>query len=324
MVSFSMDIQTDHEYAVNAVAKLRLPHPYLTTYFAVPAKEQSREEQWLQVLLEPSKSQAELPEALHNNSLIYLPFQQSTGDLPPPSDNTAFARARRAPYTNIEWRASSTPTPAQIWLVIYLLLTQQPETETFRLQLKGIGSRGLEQNLVGSGLAISHPKPNAARKESNPAEGQGELLVLRGTFWQGAGSPFGLRSIWLPNSSQYLHETLDHVLTTRFPDENVHAYHPRRPAKPTPGSVIYSRYIPSLDEHFSMLALDYENPDHLNLFHVWQNDPRVAQGWNETGTLEQHRQYLKNLHDDPHVITVLAQFEDVPFAYFEIYWAAVS
>lgn len=70
-----------------------------------------------------------------------------------------------------------------------------------------------------------------------------------------------------------------------------------------------------------MVALDYTNAEHLNLFHTWQNDPRVSQGWNETGTLAEHREYLRKMHEDPHQFAVLAAFDGVFFAYFEIYWA---
>jgi hypothetical protein len=73
-----------------------------------------------------------------------------------------------------------------------------------------------------------------------------------------------------------------------------------------------------------MVAIDYQNSDHLNFFHTWQNDPRVAKGWNESGTLEQHYGYLERMHNDAHQTAILAYFESTPFAYFEVYWAKVN
>lgn len=73
-----------------------------------------------------------------------------------------------------------------------------------------------------------------------------------------------------------------------------------------------------------MVALDCDNPQHAELFHTWQNDPRVSQGWNQTGTRAQHDAYLRQLqHEDAHQLAVLARFDETYFAYFEVYWAKV-
>jgi hypothetical protein len=215
-------------------------------------------------------------------------------------------------------------------------LTLRTEFEMFRAVLSGAGKEQLGKELQAVGLATEHPRPSAPPGQRIPQSPDlsNQLVVYRSTFWQGAGSPFGPRPVWVCDPDIYTSlrrpltsfptHPVQHILTTKSADVRVHALHPIRPRKPTPGSRIYSRYIPQLDEFFSIWALDYQNEEHLQLFHTWQNDPRVAKGWNETGTLEQHRSHLQKMEDDPHQIAVLAKFNNTFFSYHQIYWAKVS
>lgn len=331
---------------ISLPATLRLPHPYLTTYQIDEVDHKQAPTRYGGKLLRirheprnngstPTRKDAILPPVeLHSNVYFSNPAQDQPSDgLPPESNNFFWGRVRRAPKSDIVWNDKSQPTLGQLWLIVYALFSLRPELEYFRIELRGFGHRELSEELKHVGLAVEHPLPEnrevpARPAESTPGAFPDEIVLLRGNFWQGAGSPFGPRPVWAPATAtvsgkaldQYPVLPVDYVADTKFPDQRVHAFHPRRPAKPAPGSIMYSRYIPHLDQHFSMIALDYNNPEHLGLFNKWQNDPFVAAGWNETGTLEEHRKYLKNLHEDGHVITVLAKFDDTYFAYYEIYW----
>lgn len=303
---------------------LRLPHPYQTSYFTgTSVKSTSSSERLYQLKASPSGvSTPDNPlDPLHNESLYFSePADLKSSERPPESNNTAWARARRSPSSTIEWDGDSPPSLGQAWLVVYVLFTIRPEEEFIRLSLAGTGSEALASQLRSTVLAVNHPLGN-----SHSMGLPEELVLLRASFWQGAGSPFGARSVWVPADdagTTYASQApppLTHVMTDDPGTALV--WHPRRAPKPRPGSTIYSRWVPHLKENFSMVALDYTNPEHLNLFHTWQNDPRVSQGWNETGTLEQHREYLRKMHQDPHQFAVLAAFDGVFFAYFEIYWA---
>lgn len=90
-----------------------------------------------------------------------------------------------------------------------------------------------------------------------------------------------------------------------------------RPPKPV--GEVYRRYDVRLGAWISLRTLDVDLD--VERFHRWQNNPRVAQFWQEEGTLEQHRGYLLKLADDPHALTLIGCFDDQPFAYFEAYWA---
>lgn len=306
---------------------LKLPHPYLTPYEITNVSSSGTSSTYQLKLLEAQDGNTGLhpPTALHTDTISFSEVMfPRDNEVPPTGDNSSWARARRAPYSLISWSAKQ-PIAAQIWLISYALVTQHPFTEHFRVELNGKGSQQLSRELQSSGLFHRHPSPSDA---TLPMDG---FLLLRGCFWQGAGSPFGTRPIWAPNlDSSNKPITTEYPLfpfqvspTTQFPALPRHIMHPIRAAKPAAGSVIYSRWIPHLKEHFSMIALNYKDPEHLMLFHTWQNDPRVAAGWNETGTLEQHREYLRKLDEDPHVLTIFAKFDEILFAYFEVYWAMV-
>jgi hypothetical protein len=310
-----------------------LPHPFLTRYFA---ESTSTGQTTRKIVCAPAaaqaKTQSQPPFLLHNGALSFSNLEK--GHNIPEADNTPWARTRRSPSTTFAWTSVEPPTIAQLWLLVYSLFTVHHTEEAIRLILVGTQTDLIREELIAVGLAIVHPVPinTTPATETWVDLRSREVVLLRSSFWQGAGSPFGQKSAWLPlgndTSRQPLHTfplfPTTQTLTTKFPSARVHTLHPIRPTKPTPGSIIYSRYIPHLNENFSMIALDYTSSEHLQLFHTWQNDPRVAAGWNETGTLDQHRKYLKDLHDDPHTLTMLALFEDIPFAYFEVYWAKVN
>ncbi|KAK1833439.1 acyl-CoA N-acyltransferase [Podospora conica] len=309
------------DYAGSGDILVKLPHPYETAYRVVAVRTDT--DDVYQLVPVDGTTSAPLPEPLHNSSLVFAePQHLKSSDRPNGSNNTVWGRARRSPAVTIATTASShaaPPTTAHLWLLIYAIITIQPSEEAFRLTLSiGSNSAALSQHLINLGLATPHP-PTPDGGPSTP-----ELLVLRSAFWQSAASPFGPRPIWTPEShaplslpplSSYPPSPLSYTTTASS------TFHPLRRAKPAPGSVVYSRWIPHLRETFSMVALDVSNPKHVDLFHTWQNDPRVSQGWDQSGSLDEHRGYLEEVQSDPHQLALLARFEGVEFAYFEAYWA---
>ncbi|KAM0173923.1 hypothetical protein ACHAPF_006416 [Botrytis cinerea] len=311
---------------------VKLPHPFLTTYRVDTNEETTPATHTLTLDSQQPTSGKPLPQQLHSDSLSWLDLvTRSEEECPPLSDNTAWGRACRSPQTTFEWAGNNAPTLGQIWNVVHAIYLAHPTLEYFRLTLSGSEKEVIRSELLSTGLGIEHPKPwrfSSAATTALPTE---ELLILRGAFWQGAASPLGPRPIWVIGDgtdgpvrgslAQYPVMPENYQLTMKFPEEAVYTQHPTRRPKPHPGSICYSRYIPELDEHFSLEVVDWQNDAHLKTFNTWQNDPRVAKGWNETGTLDQHREYLRKLNFDPHVLCLFGRFNDTRFSYFELYWA---
>lgn len=311
---------------------VKLPHPFLTSYSVRAVEETTPIQLVLELDGQPQNSQL-LNEPLHLDTLtwLHLSFRPDNA-CPPNSDNSSWARARRSPETTFQWTGKNPPSLGQVWNVIHAIYLAHPAYEYFRLSLLGVEQHTVRTELLSTGVAVKHPLRLTPIKDATMHSE--ELLILRSAFWQGAASPMGPRPIWAVGSgtnglirrplAQYPIMPESHHFTTKFPDELIHIRHPIRRPKPHPGSIAYSRYIPELDEHFSLEVVNWEDLEHLALFSKWQNDPRVAQGWNETGTLEQHRQYLRRLHFDPHVLCLFGRFDESRFAYFELYWSKVG
>ncbi|OAA75330.1 Acyl-CoA N-acyltransferase [Akanthomyces lecanii RCEF 1005] len=321
--------------AASNCSLVKLPHPFLTAYQvrSVPGKGQNTLH--LEFVNQPENG-TPLSEPLHNSSLFWIePTKLPNSEQPPSNDNSAWSRARRYHSTTFEWTTgASAPSLGQIWNVIHAIFLYHPTFEGFRLELSGAQASTVRYELLATGLAISHPVSKsgqpAARTTVDPWFVE-EIVILRSAFWQGAASPTGPRPIWAvglgsegpsrQSLSQYPSMPMNYQITNQFPEQPVYTRHPTRQPKPYPGSIVYSRYIPDLDEHFSLEAIDWKDETHLALFNKWQNDPRVAAGWNETGTLDEHREYLRKLHFDPHVLCLFGRFDDSRFAYYELYWS---
>lgn len=92
--------------------------------------------------------------------------------------------------------------------------------------------------------------------------------------------------------------------------------HPQRP--PIPQGDVYRRHLPGLNSTFSLRTVD---PDRdLEAFNRWMNLEQVAYFWQQSGPLEEHAAYLREMLDDPRVHPLIGCFDDEPFAYFEVYW----
>lgn len=135
-----------------------------------------------------------------------------------------------------------------------------------------------------------------------PTDNPGQYHGQRTLFWQ-------LPQPWL-----------GHASTACYPQHWMISggkRHPLRPMKPR--GEVYRRFDARLGAWISLRTLDIELD--LARFNRWQNSARVANFWQEEGSLEQHREYLDKLAADPHTVTLIGCFDDQPFAYFEAYWA---
>jgi acetyl CoA:N6-hydroxylysine acetyl transferase len=94
--------------------------------------------------------------------------------------------------------------------------------------------------------------------------------------------------------------------------------HPTRPTKPT--GWVYERFD---NEHQLEIKFRVIDPSaDLDLFHRWQNDPRVATFWEMAQPKPALAEYLEQQQDDRHTLGLIGHLNGQAFGYFEAYWCA--
>ncbi|MHC8318483.1 GNAT family N-acetyltransferase [Pseudomonas sp. LB3P31] len=176
------------------------------------------------------------------------------------------------------------PDNEAIQLACYWLFARDPDCQHLIWQL---GETPTEALL--SGLLIA-------------SDASGQYRCERSLFWQ-------LPQPWLSQAHAGVYPQLPVISGGKR--------HPLRPVKPR--GEVYRRFDARLGAWISLRTVDIEHD--LARFNRWQNSARVANFWQEEGSLEQHREYLAKLQADPHTLTLIGCFDDQPFAYFEAYWA---
>jgi acetyl CoA:N6-hydroxylysine acetyl transferase len=134
------------------------------------------------------------------------------------------------------------------------------------------------------------------------AQVQSDYLA-RETFWQ------------LP---LWLHGERPQPRTELQFDETRQLCFPVRP--PRPSGEVYRRYDAQIKRTLSFRVADVERD--ADVFTRWMNAPRVNAFWEMAGPQAEQENYLRKQLDSSYCYPLIGCFDDQPFGYFEIYWAA--
>jgi acetyl CoA:N6-hydroxylysine acetyl transferase len=95
-------------------------------------------------------------------------------------------------------------------------------------------------------------------------------------------------------------------------------YYPVRPARPE--GEVYRRYDPQIKRILSFRVADIAQD--AERFTRWMNSPRVNAFWEMAAAQPELENYLRKQLDSPYCYPLIGCFDDQPFGYFEVYWAA--
>jgi acetyl CoA:N6-hydroxylysine acetyl transferase len=101
-------------------------------------------------------------------------------------------------------------------------------------------------------------------------------------------------------------------------DESRQLCFPQRPLRPE--GEVYRRYDPQVKRTLSFRVADVALD--AGRFTAWMNSPRVNAFWEMAGPQAEQENYLRKQLDSSYCYPLIGCFDDQPFGYFEVYWAA--
>lgn len=125
----------------------------------------------------------------------------------------------------------------------------------------------------------------------------------RETFWQ--------LPLWRRGEHQAASGTM------QFEEER-QLYYPVRPSRPE--GEVYRRYDPQIKRSLSFRVADVAQD--AERFTRWMNSPRVNAFWEMAAPQPELESYLHKQLDASYCYPLIGCFDDQPFGYFEVYWAA--
>ncbi|KAM6509559.1 hypothetical protein FALCPG4_017211 [Fusarium falciforme] len=208
---------------------------------------------------------------------------------------------------------------ALAWASVYALWLHPDHREDDLIAIS-VDSERVGEYVRCTGLGVLSPfSPSTTPKDAI-------YWISRDVFWQGAGAPDSQH--WLRSRPEVTSFPGFNGTVGVFANQmgftrkgNVCTVHPVRPAKPKPGTVIYSRFIVELGQLLQIRHIDAESPVHFETFKRWQNSDRVNASWKERGPDEHHRKYLAEQLADPHTMSCVFEWDGELAGYTELGWA---
>ncbi|KAH6892509.1 acyl-CoA N-acyltransferase [Thelonectria olida] len=209
---------------------------------------------------------------------------------------------------------------ALAWASVYALWVH-PDHRDDEMIAVSVDSERVGEYIRCTGLGVLSPFSPDVRTAAKHTI----YWLYREAFWQGAGAPDSQH--WLRSRPEVTSFPGFNGMLGAFASQmgftrkgNVCTVHPVRPAKPKPGTVIYSRFIVELGQQLRILHIDAENPVHFEAYKRWQNSDRVNASWKERGPDEHHRAYLAEQLADAHSMSCLFEWDGELAGYTELGW----